>query len=223
MDGTELILWRTACASALAADYLARKDAKVMVMIGAGALAPHIIKAHLHCQPSLDKILVWNRNHGTAVKLVEGLRSWPLLRDHVVVEAVTDLESSVRAGDLISCATLATEPLVLGSWLTPGTHLDLVGSFSPLMRECDNAAVKMARVVVDTMDAVEKSGDLIQPIQQRVIAREHVVGTLADLVQGNVPARMSPHEITLYKSVGYTVADLTVAQIVYEQIRGQVK
>ena len=91
------------------------------------------------------------------------------------------------------------------------------------MRECDNAAVKRARVVVDTMDAVEKSGDLIQPIQQRAISREHIVGTLADLVQGNVPARMSPDEITMYKSVGYTVADLTVAQLVYEKIQGQVK
>lgn len=207
MDGTELILWRTACTSALAADYLARKNAKVMLMVGAGALAPHLIKAHLAIRPSLNKVLIYNRTHASAVKLVERLKG----SEPLCIEAVTDLEPAVRASDLISCATLSCEALVLGAWLSPGKHLDLVGSFTPSMRECDDACVERARVVVDSSHAIESSGDLAQ-----AIAREQIVGTLAELAQGNVTGRASEDEITLFKSVGCTVGDLAAAQVVYE-------
>jgi alanine dehydrogenase len=206
MDGTELILWRTACTSALAADYLARKNAKVMLMVGAGALAPHLIKAHLAIRPSLNKVLIYNRTHASAVKLVERLKG----SEPLCIEAVTDLEAAVRASDVISCATLSCEALVLGAWLSPGAHLDLVGSFTPSMRECDDVCVKRARVVVDSSQAIESSGDLAQPLEQKAIE------TLAELAQGNVMGRASEDEITLFKSVGCTVGDLAAAQVVYE-------
>lgn len=222
MDGTELILWRTACTSALAADYLARKDSKVMVMVGAGALAPHLIQAHLTIRPSLEKVLVWNRTHARAVKLVEHLEVSPLLTGRLI-EAVTDLEAAVRVGDVISCATLSCEPLVCGEWLTAGSHLDLVGSFAPSMRECDDECIRRCRIVVDTIHAVESSGDLVQPLEQKVVPLEHVAGTLAELVQGFGPDLMQglrsyDNEITLFKSVGCTVGDLAAAQIVYEKL-----
>ncbi|KAG0606889.1 hypothetical protein M758_9G176300 [Ceratodon purpureus] len=216
MDGTELILWRTACTSALAADYLARMDAKVMLMVGAGALAPHLIKAHLAIRPNVETILIYNRTHANAVKLVQHLKASPLFSGRRV-EAVTDLEVAVRASDLISCATLSCEPLVLGAWLSPGTHLDLVGSFTPSMRECDDKCVQRCRIVVDSAHAIDSSGDLVQPLEGKAIAREQIAGTLAELVQGSVMKRASEDEITMYKSVGCTVGDLAAAQIVYEE------
>lgn len=217
MDGTELILWRTACTSALAADYLARKNSKVLLMVGAGALAPHLIKAHLTVRPSLQKVLVWNRTHASAANLVEHLKASESLLAGKRIEAVTDLEAAVRASDLISCATLSCEPLVLGAFLSPGAHLDLVGSFAPSMRESDDACIQRCRIVVDSLHAIEASGDLVQPLNQKSIAREHILGTLAELVQGNVASRASADEITLYKSVGCTVGDIAAAQIVYEE------
>jgi len=221
MDGTELILWRTACTSALAADYLAQKNSKVMVMVGAGALAPHLIKAHLTIRPSLEKVLVWNRTHARALKLVEHLKSSPLLTGRLI-EAVTDLEAAIRAGDVISCATLSREPLVFGEWLSSGAHLDLVGSFTPTMRECDDECIRRCRVVVDTLHAVETCGDLVQPLEQKIVPREHVVGTLSELVQELSlelvqGLRSCDNEITMFKSVGCTVGDLAAAQIVYEK------
>lgn len=227
MDGTELILWRTACTSALAADYLARKDSKVMLMVGAGALAPHLIQAHLTIRPSIKTVLVWNRTHSTAVKLVEQLNEVLLSARSALgrdIVAVTDLQSAVRNADIISCATLSTEPLIAGSWLSKGAHLDLVGSFTPSMREVDDECIKRCRIVVDTMHAVEASGDLVQPLKEKVIEADHIVGTLAELVHGLSPElvqdlRREDDEITLFKSVGCTVGDLAAAQMVYESLK----
>ncbi len=218
MDGSELTLWRTACASALAADILARKDIQVMVMVGSGALAPHLIKAHLCIRPALKKIVIWNRTYSNACKLAKTLRATKSLSGKEI-DACFDLETAVRNGDLVSCATLSNEPLVLGSWLAPGTHLDLVGSFTPSMRECDDEAVKLARVFVDTEAAVKESGDLQQPISRNVISETHVVGTLADLTQAQVTGRHTAEEITLFKSVGTALEDLATAQLVYEALK----
>jgi len=218
MDGSELTLWRTACASALAADILARKDSQVMVMVGSGALAPHLIKAHLCVRPTLKKIVIWNRTYSNACKLAKTLRTTECLSGKEI-DACFDLETAVRDGDSVSCATLSNEPLVLGSWLAPGTHLDLVGSFTPSMRECDDEAVKLARVFVDTETAVKESGDLQQPISRNVISETHVVGTLADLTQAKVAGRHTAEEITLFKSVGTALEDLATAQLVYEALK----
>lgn len=217
IDGTELTLWRTACASALAADYLARKDVKVMVMVGAGALAPHLISAHLTSRPSLQRILVWNRTHSNALQLVKSLKKLPIFKGKEI-EAVVELESAVRCGDLITCATLSSEPLVLGMWLSPGAHLDLVGSFTPSMRECDDEAVRVARIFVDTEGASKESGDLDGPLKRGVILEGQIVGTLPDLVRGKMSGRRSDQEITLFKSVGSALEDLAAAQLVYEKI-----
>ncbi|BBM98688.1 hypothetical protein MPTK1_1g15450 [Marchantia polymorpha subsp. ruderalis] len=217
MNGTELTLWRTACVSALAARYLARAEPRLMVMVGAGALAPHLIQAHIAVHPSIDTIIVWNRTHDRATELVEALRRLPLFSESFrSVHTRKDLEDIVRAADLVVCATMADEALVRGRWLKAGVHVSLVGSFKPSMRECDDDAVTRSRVFVDADAAVCDAGELSGPIARGVVSKAHVVGDLAALVRSDVDGRRSPDDVTLFKSVGCALEDLAAAQLIYE-------
>ncbi len=132
MDGRALTAWRTACASALAARYLAREDASHLVMVGAGALAPHLIRAHISVRP-IKRVTLWNRTRARAVSLGFGIAV-----AGIEVDIAETLEEAVREADIVSCATLAAEPLIKGAWLKKGAHLDLVGGFTPKMREADD-------------------------------------------------------------------------------------
>ena len=133
MDGTALTYRKTAADSALGSLLLSREDARVLLMVGAGGLAPYLARAHLAIRPSLARVLVWNRSPARAEELAAAMRE-----EGVDAAAVIDLEAAVRAADIVSCSTAATEPLVAGAWLKPGAHLDLVGGFTPAMRECDD-------------------------------------------------------------------------------------
>jgi ornithine cyclodeaminase len=210
IDGRALTAWRTAAASALAARYLARPDASHLVMIGAGALAPHLVRAHCAVRP-IKRVTVWNRTHGRAVSLAFSLNVHGI--ETTVAE---DLETAVREADIVSCATLATKPLVHGDWLKKGAHLDLVGGFTPKMREADDAALKRAAVYVDTREgALKEAGDLADPIRRRVIKRTDVAGDLFELCAGKAKGRRRKTEITLFKSVGSAIEDLAAAMLVW--------
>lgn len=214
LDGEELTLRRTACASALAADYLARKDAEHFLMVGTGNLAPHLVRAHASVRP-YRRISVWGRTPEKARRLAERLREE---RTAPEVEAVPELESAVGEADVISCATLARDPLVLGRWLRPGTHLDLVGAFTPEMRESDDEAARRARVHVDTREgALAEAGDVLQPLESGALRRDEIVGDLFQLTRGEVPGRRAPDEITLFKSVGTALEDLAAAELAVEE------
>jgi len=210
MDARALTAWRTAAASALAATYLAREDAAHLVMIGAGALAPHLVRAHMAVRP-IKRVTLWNRTHGHAVSLAFGLTV-------TGIEAMIadDLESAVAEADIVSCATLATEPLIRGAWLKPGAHVDLVGAYTPKMREADNDAVRRARVYVDTRaGAMKEAGDIVIPLSRRVIAKKDICGDLFDLTRGKAKGRTSAKQITLFKSVGSAIEDLAAAVLVW--------
>ena len=213
IDGQALTLWRTAAASALAASYLVRADARRMAMVGAGALAPYLIAAHASVRP-IAEVRVWNRNPGRAERLAAELRG----RAYSVV-ATTDLETAVREADLVSCATLSSEPLVKGEWLKPGAHIDLVGGFTPKMREADDGAVRGAKIFVDTRTgALKEAGDIVVPLQTGVIRESDIAGDLFDLCRGKVVGRSSPEEITLFKSVGTALEDLAAAMLVEAEL-----
>jgi ornithine cyclodeaminase/alanine dehydrogenase-like protein (mu-crystallin family) len=209
MDGTELTRRRTAAASALAADYLARKDAEVLAVIGAGALAKHFVLAHAGIRP-IKKVLVFNRTADKADTLVKDLQALGL-------EArVSDVEKAVKLADIVSCVTSSSVPLVEGAWLKPGTHLDLAGAFKPTMREIDGNAVSMARVYVDTRDGAEaEAGDLLQARAEGKFDFANVQGDLSELCRGKVKGRNSPDEITLFKSCGTALEDLATAVMVH--------
>jgi ornithine cyclodeaminase len=209
IDG-ELTNWRTAAASALAASYLAREGASRLVMVGAGALAPYLIEAHASVRPIAD-VSVWNRSPGRAETLAARLAGRPYS-----VRAVKDLETAVRSADIVSCATFSSAPLVRGAWLKNGAHLDLVGAFTPEMRESDDEAAGRARLFVDTRaGALKEAGDIVQPLRAGVIRDSDVLGDLFDLCRGKIGGRSSPDEITLFKSVGTALEDLAAARLAF--------
>ncbi len=213
LDGTRLTHWRTAAASALAARHLARADAERLLVVGAGALAPYLARAHAS-QRSYKAIAVWNRTHESARRVAEALQAQGL-----PAVAREDLESAVAEADVISCATLTTAPLIEGRWLKPGQHLDLVGAFTLAMREADDEALRRARIFVDTEAACTEGGDVAIGLASGAIARADVVATLPALCRG-AKGRRSADEITLFKSIGAAIEDLAAAMLVWRKTGG---
>jgi len=213
IDARALTAWRTAAASALAASYLARADAEHLVMIGAGALAPHLVRAHAAVRP-IKRVTLWNRTHGRAVSLAFGLTV-----TGIAAAIADELEAAVRDADIVCCATLATDPIVRGAWLRPGTHVDLVGGFTPKMREADNDAIKRARVYVDTRaGATREAGDIAIPLRRGILTKKGIRGDLFELCRGKAKSRTSDKQITLFKSVGSAIEDLAAAMLVWRNV-----
>ncbi|WP_027230626.1 ornithine cyclodeaminase family protein [Phyllobacterium sp. UNC302MFCol5.2] len=212
IDGQRLTIWRTAGASALAARYLAREDASKLVVLGAGALSGFLARAHSAVRP-LKEISIWNRNLANAEKVAADLAA-----DGFNAKAVSDKDVAIAEADIITAGTLSIEPLVLGRHLKPGAHVDLIGAFTPTMRESDDECIRRARVFVDTRDgALKEGGDIVQPIKAGVVSKEHVIGDLFDLTRGTMKGRQSAEEITLFKSVGAALEDLAAGILVFEK------
>lgn len=212
IDGEALTLRRTAAASALAATYLARPDSRRLLVVGTGALAPYMAAAHCAVRP-MERVLVWGRSvdHARATTA-------RLVADGLPAEVCDDLAAGLARADIVTCATTAREPIVRGALVQPGTHVDLVGAFTPEMRESDDALVQRAEVFVDTFaGALKEAGDLVQPMAAGAIAREHVRAELADLVHGRHAGRGAAAAVTLFKSVGTALEDLCAARLVYDR------
>jgi ornithine cyclodeaminase/alanine dehydrogenase-like protein (mu-crystallin family) len=210
MDGTELTRRRTAAASALAADYLARKDAKTLAIFGAGALAQHFVEAHAAVR-GIKTVHVVNRNREKADSLVTTLKALGF------DARVSDAETAVRSADIVTCVTSSTEALVRGEWLKAGTHVDLAGAFKPTMRETDGRTVARADVYVDTYDGAKaEAGDLLQAQSEGHFDFANVKADLAELTRGLKSGRTSPDAITLFKSCGTALEDLSTAILVHQ-------
>jgi ornithine cyclodeaminase len=213
LDGTELTLRRTACASALAADYLANHDVKTLLMVGTGNLAPHLVKAHMQVR-DYSKVIIWGRRQKKAEELISLLEF-----DNIKIDVAKDLKKAVSIADVISCATLSNEPLILGKWLKSGQHLDLVGAFTPEMREVDNQAVALSKITVDTYDgALSESGELIAALKEGAIVEKDILAELAEVIKEEKIVRTKADEITLFKSVGTALEDLAAAELVLSNL-----
>ncbi|MEO7855173.1 MAG: ornithine cyclodeaminase family protein [Rubrivivax sp.] len=212
IDGDQITARRTVAASALAASFLARADASRLLIVGAGRVAALLAQAHSVLRP-IRHIEVWARRAEAAQQLAQSLRQQGLK-----AQAVTELAAAVRRADIVSCATLATEPLVKGLWLQAGAHLDLIGSFTPQMREADAACFARARLFTDTTEAMSKSGDVLQAIAEGAITADALQGTLGGLCTLAVPGRGGAEQITLFKSVGTALEDLAAAELVYNTV-----
>jgi len=208
LDGTELTLRRTAAASALASSYLSRSDSTSLLMVGTGNLAPHLIAAHATARP-IRTVCIWGRRKAAAEKLAATLDAASF-----AVTVSDNMERAVGQADIISCATLAVEPLIKGDWVHAGQHLDLVGAFKPDMREVDSDVISQADVYVDTRSGgLSEAGDIIQAIDDGSINAADITGELRELVSGRCTGRTSAEVITLFKSVGTALEDLAAAEL----------
>lgn len=210
MDGNELTARRTAAASALGASFLARTDARRLLVLGTGRVARLLPAAHASVRP-IDEVLVWNHRPEGAQALAAQWRA-----EGFNARATTGLEAAVRQADIVSCATLATAPLVRGEWLAPGSHLDLIGSFTPAMREADVRCFEGARTFVDTTEALQKAGELLDAIAAGTLRADEVQGTLAALCRGECAGRTGREERTVFKAVGSALEDLAAATLVWQ-------
>jgi alanine dehydrogenase len=211
-DGEELTARRTAGASAYAARHLARADARRLLMIGSGRQARGLIAAHCSVR-DITHVEVWSRTVANARALVTELTGRGL-----AAEVCDDLAQGVARSDIVSCATLATEPLLRGEWLREGTHVDLVGAFRGHMREADDAVLRRADLIVvdDRTAALVEGGDVVQAIASGAIDATSIAATLADLARGLHRGRALDRDITVFKSVGFALEDLAAAQAVLE-------
>jgi len=208
LDGGELTLRRTAAASALAARYLAPPDAQRLLMVGTGRLAPHLIESHLLVRP-IREVRIWGRRATPAHALAASLQ-----RSGVSITVSDDLEAATRWADIVSCATLSNQPLVLGAWLRAGQHLDLVGAFTPQMCEVDDEVMARCALYVDTRaGALAESGEIIGALARGVIERTAIRAEFADLTVGSFE-RPDAGAITVFKSVGSALEDLVAAKLV---------
>ncbi len=207
LTGAAFTQLKTAADSALGATFLARTDVRRLAVLGAGAQAAAHVRALLAVRPSLARVTIWNRTPGRAEALAGRLRA-----GGIAAEATGDRAAAVRAADVVTCLTGAREPVLEGAWLAPGTHVDLVGGFTPAMRESDDAAILRARVFADHRALVlAHAGDLCDPIGRGIIGPGHVQGDLFDLCEGRVAGRRAADEVTLFKNGSGGHLDLMVA------------
>lgn len=204
LDAKALTLARTAAVSALAASALVAAAPATLVMVGTGALAPHLIRAHAAVR-AYGEVLVWGRSLDKAAALAADLRD-----EGLPTRPTADVEAAVRAADVVSCATLSQSPLVHGAWLRPGAHLDLVGGYRLDMRETDDEAIRRADIFVDTRNALSEAGDLADPVRAGLLDPARVV-ELSELVTTGPRARTG--DITLFKSVGSAISDFAAAEL----------
>jgi ornithine cyclodeaminase/alanine dehydrogenase-like protein (mu-crystallin family) len=211
IDGNEITVRRTVGVAALAASYLARDDAKSLLIVGAGRVASVAAFAFKEVRP-IANISIWDIDHKKAEDLAHALCAQGL-----DAAASADLEAAARTADIISCATLSDTPLIKAEWLKPGSHLDLIGSFTPQMREADDQCFAKGRIFLDSTDALQESGDLIDPIKNGVITSADVVGTLSDLCSEKMGGRRNRDEVTVFKAVGTALSDLAAGALVYQE------
>lgn len=213
MDGEALTFRKTAADSALGSRFLSRPDAEALLMVGAGALAPHVVRAHRVARPSLDRVGVWNRTTRGAEALVADL-----VLEGIDAFVVRDLERALATADIISTATMSSEPLIKGALLRPGTHVDLIGSFTPQMRECDDALLQRAEVFVDSYGATERSGDFLDPVSRGAYSLDRIAGDLTALSRG-VVGRTNRTAVTVMKNGGGGHLDFFTAREVMRAVR----
>jgi ornithine cyclodeaminase/alanine dehydrogenase-like protein (mu-crystallin family) len=207
IDAQELTARRTAAVSALASRYLSRPESRQLLVMGTGRLALNMVAAHAAVRP-IRNVAIWGRSTNRAQSVAAEVRQ------ELRIDAtwVDNLPAAIRSADIISTVTTANDPILAGKHLRPGTHVDLVGGFTPLMREADDDVVRSASIFVDSLSAtLEEAGDLSNPLARGVIHRADIRGDLFGLCNGMSPKRGSADEITVFKSVGIALEDLAAA------------
>lgn len=214
LDGPLVTKWKTAGDSVLGARILARKDSSSLLVVGAGTVAKSLFQAYREVFPSLRKFTVWNRTYGKAEELAAELAS-----EGMPVTATDNLEKAVREADIISSATMSKEPIIMGDWISAGSHVDLIGAYRPDMREADDELMKKSRLFVDARETtIGEIGELIIPMAKGAITEKHVIGDLYNLCnQGE--GRLTNTDITVFKNGGGAHLDLITGNMIFNKMK----
>ena len=216
VEASSVTALRTAAASAAATRVLAREDAATLAVLGCGVLAETHLEAMLAVRPLRD-VRIWGRNFDKATAFAQSHADG----DGVVVRAVADAAEAVAGADLVCTVTGSHTPILEGDWLSPGTHVNLVGAHNPATREADGRVLERSRVYTEITEfALAEAGDLLLAIEEGHFARTDIVGEIGQAIDGQIPGRSSESEITVYKSLGNTAQDLAAAHYVYAQATG---
>jgi ornithine cyclodeaminase len=215
LDGTELTLRRTAAAAALAAKRLARENSETLAVLGTGSLSVPLVQAHTDTM-RFKNVLVWGRQFYKAQLVVNQLRELG-----IEVRAMGDLHKTLTMSDVVAVATTATEPFLKAAWVRPGTHISLVGAFTPQMAEAEPGLISKSQLFADCRASVlEKGGEVFQAIEQGLILDSDIIADLAELTaQPDRSWRHDAQAITVFKSVGFALLDLIAAELVIKASR----
>lgn len=216
IDGVALTAWKTAGDSGFGATLLARSDVTSLLMVGAGAMAAPLIAAHRAARPSIRRVRIWNRSPSRAAALAARLTEPGL-----DIAVATDLATAAGEADVISCATMTETPILHGAWIRPGTHVDLVGAYTPTMREGDDTLLQRCELFVDYRGStIGEIGELIDPMARGVITEADILADLYALARADHPGRSGPEAITVYKNGGGAHLDLMTAHCASTLARG---
>jgi ornithine cyclodeaminase len=213
LDGAQITAIRTAAASGLATNWLARSDAGDLALLGAGEQAQSHLQA-MSCVRALRRVRVWARDPDKARKfaLAEGVRHG------MEIEVSDTVEAAVRGADIVCTLTKAREPILKGAWLAPGAHVNVVGSSVATAAEVDTEAVVRSRLFVDRRDStVHEGGEYLRALTEGAISASHILGEIGEVAAGTVPGRRAPSDLTMYKSLGIAAQDLAAGYYVFER------
>ena len=218
LDGPALTWIKTATDSALGSRLLSRENIENMLMIGAGQMAPHLVSAHCAVRPSLKQVHIWNRTGDKAAALCASLaEKFP----QIEFAPASEIEAGAREADLICSAIGCEAPIIQGAWLKPGVHVDLIGAYTPAMREADDECLRRGSLFVDARETtLHHIGELMIPLASGVISEHDVLADLSDLCQQRHAGRQSDAEITLFKNGGGGHLDLMCARILHQHCQG---
>lgn len=211
IEAKSLTAKRTAAASALASSYLSKKNASSLLIIGTGALSINLILAHASVR-SIKQVYVWGRNFEKAQSICNALQ-----HKNFNIAPVKTIQEKISSVDIISCATLSKTPLVLGTHLKKGQHIDLVGAFKKDMRESDDETILKSSVFVDSYGGIQENGDIKIPLDTGILKKHEIKADLFQLTSGTKKGRTHADEITVFKSVGHALEDLAAADYYYEK------
>ncbi|MCP4471086.1 MAG: hypothetical protein GY815_10440 [Gammaproteobacteria bacterium] len=214
LDGTALTWVKTATDSALGSKLLSRDNIESMLMIGAGRMALHLVRAHCQVRPSLQRVRIWNRTMSKAESLCTELAG---LFPDISFAMTSEIETQAREADLICSAIASKKPILQGEWLKPGVHVDLIGAYTPDMREADDECLRRGSLFVDARaTTVHHIGELTIPLASGVISEDDVLADLSDLCRQGHPGRQSDSEITIFKNGGGGHLDLMCARLLHK-------
>ncbi len=217
MDGGYLTAMRTGAVSGCAIDYLAKEDAKSIGLFGTGVQGATQLWAACEARPRVETCKVYDLRKDVAENFAQKMKKKLKIPSMKVAETA---EETVKGSDIILTATTSPNPVFRGEWLEPGVHISAIGSYTPETRELDTETIQKAKVVCDQVSAcLDEAGDLIIPINEGAITKEHIYAELGEIIIGKKVGRESESEITLFKSVGLAIQDAATAKLVYDKAR----